>query len=48
MSETWLSDDITDEALHCPGIPGFSAIIEPSEKTEEVDVWPALLKIEFT
>ena len=24
VSETWLSDDIPDEALHFPGIPGFS------------------------
>ena len=26
VSETWLSDVITDEALHFPGIPGFSVI----------------------
>ena len=26
VSETWLSDDIPDEALHFPGVPGFSVI----------------------
>jgi hypothetical protein len=26
VSETWLSDVIPDEALHFPGIPGFSVI----------------------
>ena len=26
VSETWLSDDITDEALHFPGIPGFNVV----------------------
>ena len=26
VSETWLSDDIRNEALHFPGIPGFSVV----------------------
>ena len=36
VSETWLSDDIRDEALHFPGIPGFSVVRNDIELMKEM------------
>ena len=45
VSETWLSDDIRNEALHFPGIPDFSVVRD--DRVNKRGAGVAVLKTQF-